>query len=301
MTTARLGILGVAALLLSGCGDDAARAATDAGSGATTDQPDASSGGPAPDAGTWHDAGGESQRDAAIEEPPFAGPGVFGVLLDHDRQPLAFEKIFACMTTVCLSGLTDADGRFGFELEQPQELAVKTLEDLSATPRRGALLFPVQLREASALNLRQLRVPSLAAGTRLDASSTEPETLTLGDGLQLTLRGADLTPRLGDELVDAAARSIPRDGWPTLPSLGEEPIVAIYALHPFAAKSQSPIGVRAALALPAGTRVRFRTISEVDGDLSTPVSGTADGSVLTTEQGSGITELTWLVISRAEP
>jgi hypothetical protein len=44
--------------------------------------------------------------------------------------------------------------------------------------------------------------------------------------------------------------------------------------------------------------VRFRTISEIDGHLSEPVPGQADGSAVETDPSAGISELTWLVISR---
>ena len=47
-----------------------------------------------------------------------------------------------------------------------------------------------------------------------------------------------------------------------------------------------------------GTRVKFRTIDEIDGTFSAPVAGQASGRYLTTDPGAGITELTYLVISR---
>jgi hypothetical protein len=62
--------------------------------------------------------------------------------------------------------------------------------------------------------------------------------------------------------------------------------------------SSSPIAVRAPSDLPAGTAVRFRSISEIDGHLSEPALGLANGTAVETEPGAGITELTWLVISR---
>jgi hypothetical protein len=73
-------------------------------------------------------------------------------------------------------------------------------------------------------------------------------------------------------------------------------------LHPFAAKSAVPIAVRvpnSAPALPAGTPIRFRTIDEIDGTFSAPVPGAAEGRYLRTDPGTGIRELTYLVISRA--
>jgi hypothetical protein len=52
--------------------------------------------------------------------------------------------------------------------------------------------------------------------------------------------------------------------------------------------------------LAAGTAVSFRTISEFDGTFSAPVPGHADGSFVATDPQTGITELTWLVVSRSQ-
>jgi len=56
--------------------------------------------------------------------------------------------------------------------------------------------------------------------------------------------------------------------------------------------------VRVPSDLPAGTPVRFRTIDEIDGTLSEPVPGEADGQFAATDPDAGIAELSWLVLSR---
>lgn len=226
------------------------------------------------------------------------GPGLAGALMDESEQPLAGEQILACMATTCLFGETAADGSFFFPIEPPAEVALKTAGDLSTTPRRGAALCPVRITGDSLIDVGPLHVPSLPEGVPIGPASMDPQTLMVGDGLELTLRRADLTPRIGDVLVDAAAREVPASQVCPLITLDGEEIVAVYALHPFAATSASPIPVRAPSDLPAGTTVRFRTISEIDGHLSEPVPGQADGTSITTEPSTGITELTWLVISR---
>ena len=119
--------------------------------------------------------------------------------------------------------------------------------------------------------------------------------MELGDGLRLTLSRKALTPRAGDVILNLAACRLPGP----YPPFGLERIIAGYALHPFAAKSAAPIAVRVLSNLPAGTPVRFRTINEIDGTFSAPVPGQAGGRYLTTDPGTGITELTYLVISRA--
>lgn len=226
------------------------------------------------------------------------GPGLAGVMMDEAGQPLGNRMILACMATVCLFGDTDADGRFAFPIEPPAEVALKTPEDLSTTPRRAAALCPVRIDDAALVEVGSLYVPDLPEGVPIGPASMDPQTLLAGDGLTLTLRRADLTPRLGDTLVDVAARQVPLSQVCSVLDLGDEELLAVYALHPFAATSASPIGVRAPSDLPAGTAVRFRSINEIDGHLSEPVPGLADGTAVETEPGAGISELSWLVISR---
>lgn len=239
------------------------------------------------------DGGGESDGGSVP-----MGPGLAGVMMDQAGQALGNQSILACMATVCLFGDTDAEGRFAFPIEPPAEVALKTPEDLSVTPRRGAALCPVRIDGAALVQVGSLYVPSLPEGVPIGPASMDPQTLLAGDGLELTLRRADLTPRLGDTLVDVAARQVPLSQVCSVLDLGDEEILAVYALHPFAATSASPIAVRAPSDLPAGTPVRFRSINEIDGHLSEPVPGVADGTAVTTEPSLGITELSWLVISR---
>jgi hypothetical protein len=62
--------------------------------------------------------------------------------------------------------------------------------------------------------------------------------------------------------------------------------------------SDSPIGVRAPSTLAAGTPVKFWTIGELDGVLLAPVAGRATGQHVATAPDTGITVLTYLLISR---
>lgn len=243
--------------------------------------------------------GGSNPVPAPDAEPAPRTPGLAGVLADEAGQPLGNTQVLACMATVCLFGQSEADGRFVFEIEPPAAIALKTQENLSRRPRRAAALYPVRLDDDTPfVDVGTLHVPDLPDGTRFEAASMDPQTLAAGDGLELTLRRADLTPRLGDILIDLAARRIPAAQVLPFPALGNEEIVAVYALHPFGARSASPISVRAPSSLPAGTPVFFRTIDEIDGHLSEPVPGHADGTVVATDPSVGITELSWLVISR---
>jgi hypothetical protein len=237
----------------------------------------------------------EPSDDGGMQLP---GPGLAGFLRDEAEAPIGFSMVLACLATTCYFGETDQNGHFYFVIEPPAEIALKTLEDLSITPRRGASLAPVKLVDSSLVDVGSIYAPNLPTGDPIGPAALDPQTLEGGDGLQITLNRADLRPRLGDVIGDLAARLIPEAHIPPIPELGSEEIVAVYALHPFGAHSTSPMAVRAASTLTAGTVVRFRSISEIDGLLSPPAMGTADGSFVSTDPGEGIEELSWLVISR---
>jgi hypothetical protein len=265
---------------LAGCSDDGGAATPDSG---------------AVDASTMDGSAGDA---GAIDATAPEGPGLAGVLVDETGAPIGYEMVLACMATVCLYGQADRDGFFFFPIDPGAEVALKTTGDPSSTPRRAAALCPVRIVDDALVEVGNLHVPSLPEGAELGPSSADPQTLAAGDGLELTLRRADLTPRIGDDLLDVAARQVALEQVCPQLDLGGEEIVAVYALHPFAAVSASPIAVRAPSDLPSGTAVSFRTISEIDGHLSTPAPGRATGTAVETNPGAGITELTWLVISR---
>ena len=63
----------------------------------------------------------------------------------------------------------------------------------------------------------------------------------------------------------------------------------------------SKVGVQFPLSakLPAGTKINLRTVSEIDGTMSPAATATVgiDGLTVTSDQGQGISELTWLIAS----
>jgi hypothetical protein len=276
--------LPLALLVASGCGQPSVTPPVDAGR-------DSGAGGADIDAGK--DAG--SDADAGADA---TGPGVTGVLLDEGEQPLGNIAVLACTAKFCLFGQSEANGHFAFPFDPPVDVAVKTQEDLTTSPRLGAALVPVRIVDSSLVDLGNVHVPTLPVGAKVGPESQDPQTLLVGDGLELTVRRADLDPPLGALLDDLAARAIPTAHLHPLPALGAEEILAVYALHPFTTTSLSPIAVRAPSTLAAGTAVYFRSVSELDGRLSAPVLGHADGAFVKTDPADGIAELTWLVISR---
>jgi hypothetical protein len=234
----------------------------------------------------------------AIAIQTTAPAGVTGVLKDEAGRAMARAKVLACMTRVCLIGETGADGRFSFSIDPPVDVVIKTEPDLAASPRRGAAMMPVRLAERRVIDVGPVYVPNLPAGRPFGPGTGDPQTVQAGDGLQLTLSRKALKPRPGDVILELAARRLPAARVPKYAALGGEEVIAVYALHPFAAASATPIAVRAASSLADGTRVNFRTINEIDGTFSAAVPGQAARGYLATDPGAGITELTWLVISR---
>jgi len=221
-----------------------------------------------------------------------------GVLIDTAEMPLGGVDVLACMTTVCFTQESLADGRFAFAIEGPAEIALKTQANLAVAPRRAAALEPVRLAMGSAVDAGTLYVPDLPDGAVMAPATEDPQTLSAGDGVELTLSRGDLEPLLGEVLHDVAARRLPQEHVPVYADLEGEEIVAVFALHPFGAVSASPISVRATADVPDATPVLFRTISEIDGAFSEPVAGAAEGGSVATAAGTGITHLTYLVISR---
>ncbi len=222
-----------------------------------------------------------------------------GVLRNETGQPLAYSDVQACTTIVCLFGESGPDGRFRFELPVgPAQFVIKTPEDVSTTPRRAAALSPVRVSGRSYIAAGSVDVPVLPDALALRSAGGDRQTVEAGDGLELTISLSDLVAPAGKVLVGVAARRIPAAQVPSYDLPGDETIVAVYALHPFAATSRSPMGVNVPSGLPSGTPVRFRTIREIDGSFSEPAPGRATGTHVATDRSAGITELTHVVITR---
>lgn len=231
-----------------------------------------------------------------------SGPGINGVLRDKSGAALEHTEVMACMATTCLFGSTDARGRFSFAVDPPAgeaaEVAIKTREDPSADPPLGSALCPVRVEGSSRVDVGDVYVPVLAHGTSLGTAGQDPQVLGAGAGVELGLRRADLAAN-GHALSDVAAAAIPKDQVPAMVRVAGEKVVAAFALHPFGVTSRSPITFKAPLSLPDGTAVNIRTISDIDGRLSPVVPGHVGAGSVTTDPGTGITQLTWVVVSVA--
>lgn len=222
---------------------------------------------------------------------------VTGALADDTGRPLAHADVQACSSVTCLFGTTDAAGSFRFELPvKAAPFVIKTLEDAPASPKRGAALAPVRLSGGAHIDMGVVYVPALPVATPYRPGVPE-RVMTAGDGLELTIQG-ELTPPPGTLVAGLAARRLTDGQIPSYDLPADETVVAVYALSPVGTRSASPMGVRVPSALPAGTRVRLRTIDEIDGTFSQPAFGRATGTHIVTDEGAGVTRLTHLVITR---
>ncbi|MEZ4432311.1 MAG: hypothetical protein R3F65_07850 [bacterium] len=280
----------VVAALVAACGGEGDRAVVDAAADAE-----------APDGGGTDAVVADAGCPAPADAPPV--DTVSGRLLDETGAPLVGQVVLGCMATICLTTESGFDGAFafaGYDFPPGVELAIKTVAAPFATPRRAAALYPYRMGGCPVgLATGALRVPHLPAfGAVIDRAAVE-QTVEVGDGLALTLRVGEMRPPLGYTLDEVAARRVPVEWLPPIAALGDEVVVAVYALHPLGATSAAPIGARLPSDLPAGTRVWFRTLSDLDGTCSAAAAGTADGAAVATDPGEGIGALTWLVVSRA--
>ncbi len=228
-----------------------------------------------------------------------ARPVVTGVLYDEAGRPIAHADIQACTASVCFPSETGADGQFHFDLEiqTPVQVLLKTPERLTMTPRRATTMWPVQVKGPVRLDVGAVVVPNLPAGVPLPNGSGR-QTVSVGDGLELSLVAADLKAAPGRVVMNLAARRLSAARLPAYRLPAGERLVAVYALHPFGAISDSPVGVRVPSTLAAGTPVKFWTIGELDGVLLAPVPGQATGRHVATDPDTGIAVLTYLLISR---
>ena len=240
---------------------------------------------------------GPMARAQSSDAAPERGQALSGVLRTEAGRTLPHTEVLACSSTVCFFSESGSNGRFRFDLPAgPASYVIKTVEDVAMSPRRAAALMPIRLSGRAALDVGPVYVPSLPEPTAV-LPGQDPQTLRLGDGLELTLSRMDLQLTPGKVLLGVAARRIPLDQAPDYRLPAHETVIAVFAMYPLGATSRSPIPVRAPSTLPKGTPVRFRSVDDIDGTLSAPVPGRATGTHVVTDGSAGITRLTHVVIT----
>lgn len=225
------------------------------------------------------------------------GPGLTGVLADENGEPLPWVNVMACTRAVCYYNDSAADGRFLFFFDGPVAGLIKTAEDLSAEPRRSSPMVPVTIADDEFLDVGTVHVPLLRAGSPVEPGRTIFEG---GDGLVLEFDPASIEVAPGTMWTDVAARRLPDAIVPEYPGVDSDSLVAVYALHPFAATSIEPIAVRFPTDLPEGTRLHMMTIDEIDGSFAETVEVVVEAGAVVTPEGTGITRLTHVVVVRTD-
>lgn len=255
------------------------------------------------DSDTDADTDADTDSDTDTDTEPHTlpeGPGVGGILVDEDGNPLADQDILACTTGTCYTVATESDGWFWLTSEPDTSYALKTHEDLSLAPRRGAALEPCVVTGSEAVDIGVLYAPSLPDGVPWQGEAADPQTFDAGDGLELTMNQGDVLLEILTSFDDVAAVLLPEEQVADYPAMVGEDVIGVYLLHPFSATilpGGSPMEVSVASDLPAGTLVHFRSISILGGAMSEPAIGHADGTRIATDPGQGLTELTHVVIS----
>lgn len=258
-----------------------------------------------PDLSGISPGGADMAGDMARLRPDLWMPSgcIKGLLQDEKAQALAGVSILACSKVVCFYATSGADGTFQKCGLMLQNIAVKTEEDLTTSPRRAASMCPITLMHADQIaDVGTLTVPLLGGGATLpDPHASSRTSADIGDGLKLSLVPADVTLPLGFKApFNFAARAVPADKRCPLKVPDGGQVLAVYALSPFTATvAPSTVGFTAALAAPAASEVHFWSISELDGSLTGPAIGHADamGKSVSTDNGQGLAEISWLVIS----
>ena len=237
----------------------------------------------------------ETDTDTVVTIEP-GEPGVTGILVGPDGVALAGHDVLICYPGQCIFAVSGQDGGFGVALDPGTPVAVKTHEDINADPLWGAALEPAIVGDGT-LDLGNVHIPDMPEPVKLGPESADPQTLAIGDGLTMTFNRADLDAEIGVFLYDVAARRLPAEHIPPYPQLNGEAVEAVYAIHPFATESDSPVAFELPSTLPAGTLVHLRSIGILDGTFSEPAIGHADGAKITTDPGEGLDFLSYVVVS----
>ncbi len=238
---------------------------------------------------------GTDPDDTGTEtDPPIEtrDPGLYGVVVGPIGLPVAGLQVLGCTLTTCLTDDSDDHGRFSFFPDPGDTMAVKTHEgDGLATG-----VVPIVV-EAGVQDIGRLYCPTLPDLVEFSGDDSLPSTLSVGDGLELTLVEDDLKAPIGVFLQGIGAGRIPSDWQVDFPDLVDERIIDIYVLTPWALTSSSPIGVTVPVDVSVGGTVNIRVLNQFNGVLSEPVVATSDGATATTDLGEGVDLLTWIVVS----
>ena len=230
-----------------------------------------------------------------------------GSLKDEQGTAVGNVAVLNCTVTTCTTGMAGPDGSFntcGIELA---DIAVKTEEECGHTPRYGAGLAMVTVKaNGDVVDLKDLIIPIMGAGTPIDWTSTKAATLDGGDGVSVTLTGKDLFPLFGDKTCTFSARSLlpGKRAEFKVPDGGQ--LLGVYVMSPFSTRSTSktkfPFKAKLPAAATPGAAVKFWWLDyDASGWAATPAMGKVDANdatLVATNPGDGLGQLSYVLVSK---
>lgn len=237
-----------------------------------------------------------SVADGGDAAPAANGHSARGVVVDLAGNPVV--NIYVTVSTeFCVPDRTAPSGTFTVRNVAPG--GAKRLILYGPTAKNGpyaslAFAFADTADTADYDFARPIVTPKLDAPLAFRADVTEPQKLTTADGFAITLRAADLhVEGFGDPKLYAVP--IPLDKAPPFAAVPR--LHALYALEPLQSTITSPAAVEFPnpKGLAVGAKVDILQLDYLKGELVMRASGHVreDGKVVS-EDGSGITELTWI-------
>ena len=269
-----LGVCGLCAALAAGCGHSSPSTASAA------------------------DAGG---KDAIAETP--GGHTARGRVVDLSGAPV-FDLYVTVSTEFCIPDRTAADGTFAVRNVGPG--GNKRLILYGPTAKAGpyaSLSFALTGADDADLDLtKPIVTPRLDAPLAYRPDVVEPQRLATADGFAITIRAADLKIEgFGEPKLYAV--SIPREKAPPFGPIVDR-LHALYVLEPLQSTlaKPAPIELPNPQALAVGAKVDIVALDYWKGALVPRAKGhvRADGKVVS-DDGEGITELTWVGFAPAAP
>lgn len=247
-----------------------------------------------PDA-TVVDAGNDvAKKDAFVAPDDDAGPTfrVSGTVVDTTTKPYEGAAVQVC-GTVCIVAFADPQGAWAADgiVPEPKHLRVE------GKPSDGRSWTPVVYHIDVAADL-VVAAPTIVPETPPPVTLTAGlKTQTAGD-VALTFDDAKLTQ--SSHLF--ASVKIAKAAWPPYDAKPKT-LVAMWGMLPFGAKSSVPIPVSldvTGLGLVANEKVSVFAVDADSGLLTdeTPATVSSDGNHVTTENGTGLNRISWIVLAK---
>jgi len=238
---------------------------------------------------------GDASSDNAVDVQ--AGHSVRGTVLDLGGAPVV-DLYVTVSTSFCIPDRTSTSGTFDVKNVLPGA-ETKRLILYGPTAYRGpyaSLAFAFDGVDAGDLDFsKPIVTPHLDNPLLYDAAVGDPQRLTTADGFAITIRAADLRIEgFGDPKLFSIR--IPLDKAPPFGSVLSK-LHVLYVLEPLQSTLAKPAPVEFPNpnALAVGTKVDIFQLDYLKGALVVTAGGhvRGDGKVVS-EDGSGVTELTWL-------